>query len=300
MKNFIMSLPIMAMVSSGVFASPVACLIEPEKVAELGTSSIGIIDRILVERGDYVQKGQVVALLKSDVERASVHVATARAEAEADLKAALVSEELAQAKLKRAHELFSVGFISKDAVEQADADARVARNRVVQAREAKGIARNELELSKSQLEQRKVTSPFSGIVIDRYRAEGERIEREPVLRIAKVDPLRVEAILPATYLGQIKAGTSVPIRTEIAGLQELTAKVVLVDTVIDAASNTFRVRMLLPNQDRRVPAGLRCKADFAGQQDANSKAVQQSVAGSGLRLARSLSAPPEVVAAKRN
>ena len=39
---------------------------------------------------------------------------------------------------------------------------------------------------------------------------------------------------------------------------------VLVDRVIDGASNTFRVRMELPNADLSLPAGLRCKADLGG------------------------------------
>jgi multidrug efflux pump subunit AcrA (membrane-fusion protein) len=36
------------------------------------------------------------------------------------------------------------------------------------------------------------------------------------------------------------------------------ARVVVVDPVIDAASNTFGVRLLLPNPDTRIPAGIRC------------------------------------------
>ena len=40
------------------------------------------------------------------------------------------------------------------------------------------------------------------------------------------------------------------------------ATVSLVDKVLDAASGTFRVRMLLPNPDGRIPAGLRCKVEF--------------------------------------
>ncbi|HVE52441.1 MAG TPA: hypothetical protein VNB23_03535, partial [Ramlibacter sp.] len=40
------------------------------------------------------------------------------------------------------------------------------------------------------------------------------------------------------------------------------ATVTLVDRLIDGASNTFRVRMELPNGDHALPAGLRCKADL--------------------------------------
>jgi multidrug efflux pump subunit AcrA (membrane-fusion protein) len=41
-----------------------------------------------------------------------------------------------------------------------------------------------------------------------------------------------------------------------------TARVEIVDRVVDAASGTFGVRMTLPNPDRKIPAGLKCRARF--------------------------------------
>jgi multidrug efflux pump subunit AcrA (membrane-fusion protein) len=43
---------------------------------------------------------------------------------------------------------------------------------------------------------------------------------------------------------------------------ELEAKVMVVDSLIDAASGTFGVRLELPNPGRRIPAGLRCRIEF--------------------------------------
>jgi cobalt-zinc-cadmium efflux system membrane fusion protein len=243
-------------------AAPLACLIEPDKVAEVGTQVIGVLEKITVERGDSVKAGQIVAQLKSDVERASVNVAEVRARAEAELKAASVAAELAQAKAARAQHLVDVGFISKEGADQAEAEALIAKNRVAQAREAQRLSQQELALSNSQLAQRSIRIPFSGIVVERYRTEGERIEREPIVRIAKIDPLRIEMVLPLSQFGQVKLGSTVNIRTDVTGDKPLPATVTLVDRVVDAASNTFRVRLSLPNPDRSIPAGLRCMADF--------------------------------------
>ncbi len=250
------------MMSRYAVAAPLACLIEPEKVAEIGSQGIGVIQKINVERGDVVEAGQLLASLQSDVERASVSVATARSQAEADLKAALTARELTQRKLTRARELFDKKFISQEAVDQAEAEARISENRVAQAREVQRVSQQELAVSNLQLAQRSIRSPFAGVVLERYRTEGERIEREPILRLAKVDPLRVEVIMPAAQFGQIKAGSPVTLSTDLPGMKDLHANVALIDRTIDAASNTFRVRLTLPNPDRRIPAGLRCKADF--------------------------------------
>lgn len=243
-------------------AAPLACLIEPDKVAEIGAPRIGIIEKVAVERGDRVKGGQVLAYLRADVERAALGVARTRAQADADLQAALASHELAKSKLARSRHLVDVGFISKEALDQALAEERVARHRVEQAQEAQRAAQRELELSSSQLAQHVIRSPFDGVVTDRFRTEGERVEREAVVRVAKIDPLRVEVVLPASEYGKVEPGALVNVHTDVTGERTLQAKVTLVDRVLDAASNTFRVRLSLPNPDHSIPAGLRCIADF--------------------------------------
>lgn len=243
-------------------AEPLACLIEPEKVAEIGAPSIGIINRIPVERGDYVRAGQVLVYMRAEVETASRNVAASRAKVEAELLAASAAADLAEAKVKRSRDLVKVGFISKEALDQSETELRIAKNRVVQTEEARVISQNELDLSNSVLSQRSIRAPFAGLVMDRYRNEGERIEREPVVRVAKVDPLRVEVVLPVSQYGQIKLGDLAAVKTEIADVQGVKATVVLVDRMVDAASNTFRVRLALPNPDHRIPPGLRCSIAF--------------------------------------
>lgn len=243
-------------------AAPLACLIEPDKVAEIGAPRIGIIDKVSVERGDMVKDGQVLATLRADVERAAVGVARTRAQADADLQAAKANHELAKAKLARSQHLVDVGFISKEALDQARAEEKIAAQRVLQVQEAQQTSKQELALSNSQLAQHVIRSPFSGIVVDRFRTEGERVEREAVVRVAKIDPLRVEVVLPSSEYGKVKRGDSMNIRTDITGERALSAKVMLVDRVLDAASDTFRVRLSLPNPDHSIPAGLRCMAEL--------------------------------------
>ena len=67
---------------------PLGCLIEPHRVVELGSPVIGVIESMEVERGDRVRKGQVIATLRADVERAAVRGADVGHLALADLRAA--------------------------------------------------------------------------------------------------------------------------------------------------------------------------------------------------------------------
>lgn len=244
-------------------AQPIGCIIEPDRVAEVGSPVIGVIQNVLVERGDVVRKGQVLAVLRNDVERAAVTLAETRARTDAEEKAALANYNFARQRRARAEELFRKEFISKQALDQAIAEAEVAEQRLAQAREQQSTLAKELNLARARLEERTIRSPFDGIVVERYLAAGERVEEKPLMRLAKIDPLRVEVIMPSALFGRVPVGTTARIVPEMPQAQPLNAKVALVDKVLDAPSNTFRVRLRLPNPGASIPAGLRCKAEFA-------------------------------------
>lgn len=247
---------------AATLAQALGCLIEPFRVSEVGSPSIGVIESTAVERGDLVRAGQVLATLRSDVERQSLAVAQSKAQATGEQRAAEANAELARQKFIRAKDLADKLFISSQALEQARAEAQVAENRLAQAREQRDVYAREHELAQAQLGQRTIRSPITGVVVERYLSVGERVEEKPIFRVAMVHPLRVEVVLPATAYAAVRQGMNVNVSPEFPGAMPREAKVILVDRVIDGASNTFRVRMELPNADLSLPAGLRCKADF--------------------------------------
>jgi RND family efflux transporter MFP subunit len=258
--------------SAAARAEALACLIQPYQEAEIGTQVVGVIDRVLVERGDYVKKGQPVAQLNSDVERAALQAAKLRAEATAELRAAASNHEFAQKKRVRTEDLYQKNFVSQQATDQASTEAQVAEMRLRQARESARLAQQELALAQAQVAQRTIRSPLSGVVVERYLSEGERVEDKPVVKVATIDPLRVEVIVPASQFSRIKQGMNATVKPDAADSEVLSAKVIVVDRVIDAASNSFRVRLELPNPNLTLPPGVRCKVEF----DASNTAAEES------------------------
>lgn len=243
-------------------AQPLGCLIEPHRVVEVGSAVIGVVESVKVERGDHVAKGDVLAVLRSDVERAAVGVAATRAKVAAEVQAAQASYELARQKHARALELRNQNFISAQALDQARAEADVARQRLAQARDQRRILARELQLAEAQLGLRTIRSPVDGVVVERYMSGGERVEEKPIVRVATVDPLRVEMVVPASLYGTISVGSVLMVAPELRDSAPRPAKVVLVDPLIDGPSNTFRVRLEMPNANHELPAGVRCKVDL--------------------------------------
>jgi hypothetical protein len=97
--------------------APLRCIIEPDRSAEIGSAVIGVVDAIFVERGDSVREGQLLAKLRSDVERASVSAAATRAQADADVRAAEAQYEFQRQKLSRTEELMQKNFVSLQALD---------------------------------------------------------------------------------------------------------------------------------------------------------------------------------------
>lgn len=240
----------------------VGCLIEPDRVADVGSQVIGLVERLHVERGDTVRAGQPLLALRADVERANVGVAETRSRVDSDVLAAKAGLELAEQKLRRAELLVAQNFLSAQAVDQARGEAEVARQKLSQVGSQQNIWLQERRVADAQLALRTVRSPFAGVVVERFVNLGERVEERPLLRIAVIDPLRVELLVPTTHYGRLAPGDQVSILPELPGAEAVKATVRHVDRVLDAASNSFRVRLLLPNPGSRLPAGLRCKADF--------------------------------------
>jgi RND family efflux transporter MFP subunit len=265
---------LLTLTSAALRAEPMGCLIQPFQEAEVGTQVVGILDRVLVERGDFVKKGQPLALLNADVERAAVGAAKLRAEANAELQAAASNHDFAQKKKVRTQDLFKQNFVSQQVKDQAATEADVAEMRLKQAREQMRQAQQELALTHAQLSQRTIRSPFTGVIVERYLHEGERVEDKPVVKVVTIDPLRVEVIVAATHFNKIKHGMTASVRPDMQEVELRTAKVVVVDRVIDAASNSFRVRLELPNPDNALPPGLRCKVEFDGLNSAEGAAMK--------------------------
>ena len=248
-------------------------IIEPHVVIELGSPAAGIVAKVNVDRSSMINKGQTLVELESSVELAAVGKASAMASFDGEI--ALQQVKLAFA--KRVHgRVKLLNAISAHDKDQAATDIVLTGYRLKKAREDSTLAKLELKKAKAVLNLRSVKSPISGVVVDRYVWPGEYVNSQPLLRVAQIDPLRVEVIVPAQMFGKINPDMTATIIPELPVYGEQTATVRLVDKVIDAASSTFGVRLELPNSDYNLPSGLRCRVRF--RIDENTDEAQQSSA----------------------
>jgi RND family efflux transporter MFP subunit len=242
------------------------CIIEAYETVDVRSPVEALIASIPVRRGDLVKKGQVVVTLESAAERASLDLARARAANQGELMAAEARVDLARRKLTRAEELHKQNFVSSTARDEAEAEFKLASEQLRQAKETRTLAELEARRSSELLALRTVRSPFTGVVVERFQSPGEMATtniNQPILKLANINPLHVEVVLPVSQYGRIKPGVSAEVIPEKPIEGRYPARVKVVDRVVDAASGTFGVRLELPNPNATIPAGVKCKVRFS-------------------------------------
>lgn len=242
------------------------CLIKPRSVAEVSARGDGVLAEFLVARGDQVTRGQVIARLDSEVERATLDLAEARARMKAELselREALAFAERELARLAQLVERKAVSFTEKD---RAATVAATARLRLERALEEQQLAVLEVARARELLERRQVHSPVDGVVMELLLALGEsaNTNNRPIIRIAEIDPLNVELIVPVDFFGRIAQGQPAAVTPRYPGARPQEARVTVVDPVVDAASDTFGVRLELANPGGLIPSGVRCDIRLQG------------------------------------
>lgn len=260
-------------------ANPFDCLIEPNQTVEIRSATEGVIEKVLVQRGDHVRAGQLLVQLESAAEASTVELARQRAVATGRIASAQNRLDYAKKKLERNAQLEAQKFVSSQARDEADAEKRIAESDLHDALESRDQAVAAHRQAVDLLNRRMLRSPFNGVVMDRMLNPGDLAEagtgRKAILRLVQVEPLRVEVVLPPAAHGRLQARSSAEVMPEgVPG--RYTAAVKVIDSVFDTASGTFGVRLELPNAGGRIPAGIRCKVDFPALRGLPSKAAALS------------------------
>src|SRR6187431_1575275 len=236
------------------------CRIEPSVVVEMSSAVEGVISEVLVDKNDAVKKGDVLARLDAGLEAATAELRRVQAELTSDVQAQQLALDFSNRALARVKDLYEKKAASFSEFDKLKTEQAIAQQQLQQAQDRKRQAGLEHKRALADLQRRTLISPIDGIVVERLKEPGEHIDFEPVLKLAQLNPLRVEVFAPASLYGKVKAGMTATVVPELGVAdRSYPAQVVLVDQVIDGPSNTFGIRLSFPNPDNRLPSGLKCR-----------------------------------------
>lgn len=198
------------------------------------------INRILVDVGDRVSRGQVLVQLD--------------AANQDQLKLQLQSQQIVlqnqQVEFNRTAELYQSGGISKSEYDAAKTQLDVQKRQV--------------DLIRTQLNQTsqntQLTSPISGVVTARNYDNGDMYSGTPILTIEQLNPVKLIVNVSETYFKDIAVGMPIDIQLDAYGDELFGGKISIVYPSIDKTTHTFPVEINLPNSDQRVRPGMFARA----------------------------------------
>ena len=196
--------------------------IESDVVNKISPAMPARIRKIYVEVGDRVRRGQtLVSLDQTNLSQQQTQIANLERD------------------LQRYKELYEVGGISKQQLEQLQVQLDVAKS-----------------TSNNLAENTTLVSPINGIVTERNYDSGDMPSGMHILTIENFNPVKLKVNISENLFTSISKGMEVKVKLEVYPDDDFTGKISLIYPTINQASHTFPVEITIPNSDSRIRPGM--------------------------------------------
>jgi len=217
---------------------------EPWLETVVAAEEEGLVLKIPVDEGDYVEKNQLLCEQNASQLRLGIQAA----------RAALSEAEVLQAQTKREWErqkkLYAIDSISEKSYEDAQFGAEAATKKVARLQA-------ELHVLEDQLKKKKIKAPLSGVVVERHALAGQWLGAgDPVVTLTSLHPIRVIVPVPERYVSSLNVGDNCQVTFD--ALPDLTFEGLIAAIIprADEATRTFPVRIEIPNPDGVIKGGM--------------------------------------------
>ena len=180
------------------------------------------IEKIFVEVGDVVKKGQQLVKMEST-----------------QLATSLAQLDNLKIELERVKALYQSGGVSKQQLDQLQTQYDVAK------KSADNLKDNIY-----------LTSPINGIVTARNFDNGDVAAGQPILQVMQINPVKLKINIPESFYNNVKKGMQVTAKTEIFGEEEFSGTVSLIYPTIDPLTRTFTCEVKVNNANSKLKPGM--------------------------------------------
>ncbi len=186
------------------------------------------IDKLFVEVGDKVQKGDVVATLDPT-----------------QYNQQMINLKNLQDDYERYLKVYEAGGIARQTLDQMKAGLDVQE-----------------EIANDIKKNISLRSPISGIVTARFTEEGNLFANQPIVNVAQIDTVKVYIEMSEIYFTTVNMNTSVVFESSIYPGEQFKGKVSLIYPTLDPDTRTFTVEVIVPNKSAKLRPGMHATAIF--------------------------------------
>jgi RND family efflux transporter MFP subunit len=240
--------------------------------ATVSAQITGTLTEVLIEEGDHVSKGQVLARLEDSAYRASLEAARASARA-AEAQVGQLQAQLTQARHDAARQeaLVDRGLVARQAAEQARTQVDALAAQLIAQRKQADAARAQAQVAQVNFDYTVVRAPFDGVVTDKAAQVGEIVSplsagggftRTGVGTIVDMDSLEVDVDVNEAYIGRVKP--DMPAEAVLDAYPDWTipAHVIAIVPAADRGKATVKVRVALEKKDARIVPDMGVRVSF--------------------------------------
>ncbi len=262
--------------------------------ATVSAKITGKVSELLIEEGQRVEEGQVLARLEPiDAEAQRKLSQSQLAAARSEVSRAQVQLALAEKTVRRQRELRSRNIVAQSQLDQAESERDGLRVAVTSATRNVQVAADSLVLSDIALDNTVVRAPFAGVIVAKAAQEGEIISpisggggftRTGIGTLVDMDSLEVQVDVNEAYLGRVQP--RMPVQAVLNAYPEwkIPAEVIAIVPTADRGKATVKVRIALLEKDARIVPEMGVKVSFLEPKaaaSANAAPVQTLVVPAG-------------------
>jgi RND family efflux transporter MFP subunit len=274
--------------------------ITARRQATVSTQLTGTLTEVLIEEGDRVEKGQVLARLEDRAVRATLNVAQANLlSTQAQIAQARAQLAQAVADARRQDELSASGMTTKQGAEQART-ALASATAMLEARQRESdAARAQVAQAQVNFDYTTVRAPFAGVITVKAAQVGEIVSplsagggftRTGVGTIVDMGSLEVDVDVSEAYIGQVKPGMPVEAVLDAYPDWRVPAHVIAIVPSADRGKATVKVRVGFEQRDARMVPDMGVRVSFL------SAKPQAAAAGAPPPVPKGVLVPPQALA----
>lgn len=243
-------------------SGPIKAISNPKADVTLSFVQPGCIAEVHFKEGDPVKAGQVLVQQDDAAEKAQLAQLEAASQDTTQIQASEASLAQRRVDLKKLERAAARNAATELEVEHAKLSVRMAELSLQLAKFEHEQAKRKYVEAKIRLERMSLKSPIAGRIEKIHVETGESVNAlAEVVRVVQIDPLWIDVPVPLAEATGLSYGTPATVRFPDPGSVSIKGSVIYVAAVADAASDTLRVRIEVPNKSNR-PAGEHVEVIF--------------------------------------
>jgi RND family efflux transporter MFP subunit len=246
--------------------------VTPQRRSTVSAKTTGKIKDVLIDEGMFVSAGQVLARLDDVDAVAALRAAEAdRAVAAASLEDLEVKHANARRILERNRGLRENGFVSEEALDNAETAVASLDAQIALARERINAAERGVDVARQNVENCTIRAPFDGIIVSKDAQPGEMVSpisagggytRTGIATVVDMGSLEVEVDVGESYIARVAPGQRVETVLDAYPDWRISSKVRTVIPTADRQKATVKVRISFNELDPRILPDMGVKVSF--------------------------------------